>query len=325
MAYPYIGCKVSLLPDNRKGATAIYEEFFGLVEPPFDTKPNPRFAYPSTEHKIAIAKMNYAAERRRGLAVLMGPIGSGKTTIAHHLQRLWSEDEGKSVAFLPYAAVNTRAAFLRLVSEAFSLVPVRNEADSQKIIERFLYEQNAAGKHPVLLLDEGQDVKAVNLDTLSYLSNFQTPESKMITIIILAQDNFPNKLARKDAFRSRIAVLANLDPLSFEDMQHMIDHRLRTAGGTGIEAIFDLQAQADVYDITQGTPRDVCIFCDAALVNAFVRAQKTITPEIVRQTLTEMKITKRWPIKKTHLADAARDAAHQDAASAAEEGGAADG
>lgn len=136
----------------------MYEEFFGLRETPFSVQPDPRFAYPSAEHKIAIAKMRYAADQKRGLAVLTGPVGSGKTTTANQLQMTWAEDKTKTVGFLPSASVRTPAAFLRLVLEAFDQKPTRTEADNKRFLEHFLLEQYREQRHPVLLLNEGQNV-----------------------------------------------------------------------------------------------------------------------------------------------------------------------
>ncbi len=284
----------------------MYESFFGLREMPFGTQPNPRFAFPSAEHQIAVAKMRYAADQKRGLALLMGKIGTGKTTIANQLQRTWGADAGKALAFLPSASVRTRPQFLRLVAEGFGIAPARTEQENKRQVERFLLDEYGAGRHPVLLIDEAQNVHADNIDVLSDLSNFQTAEDKLITIVMLAQDNFPNKLSRKEAFRSRIAVISNLDPLSYEDMRGMIAHRLTTAGGEVLaplaqgallDRFFSERALIEVYNTTQGIPRDVCVLCDAAFVNAFVRAEKAVTPETVAQTLSEMRAGKNWPVQ----------------------------
>lgn len=269
---------------------------------PFGTQPNPRFAFPSTEHQIAVAKMRYAADQKRGLALLMGMVGTGKTTIANQLQRTWGEDPSKVMAFLPSASVRTQSQFLRLVSEGFGLLAMRTAQDNKKLLERFLIEQYDLKKHPVLLIDEAQNVHADNIDVLSDLSNFQTAEDKLITIVMLAQDNFPNKISRKEAFRSRIAVISNLDPLSFEDMRGMIAHRLETAGGKELTRYFTDKALIEIYNTTQGIPRDVCVLCDASFVNAFVRAEKVVTPEVVAQTLGEMRKGKDWPVKQKETA-----------------------
>ena len=275
----------------------MYLEFFGLTEAPFSVQPDPKFAYPSQEHKIAIAKMRYAADQKRGLAVLTGPVGAGKTTVANQLQVTWEEDKTKTVGFLPAASMRTPAAFLRAVLEAFDQKPTRTAADNQRFLELFLLSEYKEGRHCVLLLDEGQNVSPDNIDTIAELTNFQTAKSKLITIVMLAQDNLPNKLERKEAFRSRIAVVGHLDPLSFEDMCGMIAHRLKTAGGEKVNKYFNEEALHEIYATTRGIPRDICVLCDACMVNSYVNDQRIANAALVEKSVAEMAREKRWPVE----------------------------
>ena len=275
----------------------MYEEFYGLRETPFSVQPDPRYAYPSVEHKVSIAKMRYAVDQKRGLAVLTGPVGSGKTTIANGLQMTWDDDPTKTVAFLPGAPVRTPGQFLRLILEAFGTDALRTEAQNRQALERFLLDEYQAGRHPVLLLDEGQNVASRVIDAISDLTNFQTSQTKLITVVMLAQDNLPKKLERHDAFRSRIAVVGRLDPLSLEEMSDMIAFRITTAGGGALDTYFEEQALVDVHAITRGVPRDVCVLCDSLFVNGYVRDQRLMTPALVARTLSEMSREKKWPVQ----------------------------
>lgn len=275
----------------------MYEEFYGLRETPFSVQPDPRYAYPSVEHKVALAKMRYAVDGKRGLAVLTGPIGIGKTTIANGLQMTWDDDPTKTVAFLPGAPVRTPGQFLRLILEAFGTPALRTEAQNRQALERFLLDEYGSGRHPVLLLDEGQNVASRVIDAISDLTNFQTSQTKLITVVMLAQDNLPKKLERHDAFRSRIAVVGRLDPLSLEEMTEMIAYRITTAGGGAIDTYFEDGALADVHAITRGIPRDVCVLCDALFVNGYVRDQRLMTAALVARTLNEMSREKKWPVQ----------------------------
>jgi len=277
--------------------SAMYEEFYGLRETPFSVQPDPRYAFPSVEHKIALAKMRYAVDGKRGLAVLTGPVGMGKTTVANGLQMTWDDDPTKTVAFLPGAPVRTPGQFLRLILEAFGTPALRTEAQNRQALERFLLDEYQAGRHPVLLLDEGQNVASRVIDAISDLTNFQTSQTKLLTVVMLAQDNLPKKLERHDAFRSRIAVVGHLDPLDLEEMSDMIAFRIATAGGGALDTYFEAQALADVHAITRGVPRDVCVLCDALFVNGYVRDQRLMTPALVARTLTEMSREKKWPVK----------------------------
>lgn len=274
----------------------MYEEFYGLRESPFSTQPDPRFAYPSTEHKVAIAKMRYAADQKRGLAVLTGPVGSGKTTTAHQLLETWEADPTKKVAFLPSASDRLPAAFLRRILQGFNVQPTRTEADNMRFLQAFLVDEFKEGRHPILLIDEGQNVSPRNIDTIAELTNFQTAKTKLVTVVMLAQDNLPNKLDRKDAFRSRIAVSGSLDPLTFEDTCAMIGHRLLAAGGRALSHYFDHNALIEIYNTTRGIPRDICILCDAVMVNGYVTEQRLISCPLVEKTVAEMASVKKWPV-----------------------------
>lgn len=219
------------------------------------------------------------------------------TTVANQLQLAWSDDPSKTVGFLPSASDRTPAAFLRRVLEAFGQQPTRAAADNLRFLEFFLLGEHREGRHPVLLLDEGQDVHPDNIDTIADLTNFQTARSKLITVVMLAQDNLPNKLERKDKFRSRIAVIGHLDPLSFEDTCGMIAHRLVAAGGGPLENYFDKESLHEVYNTTRGIPRDICILCDSAFVNGYVRNQRIMDAALLERTVDEMRIEKRWPVQ----------------------------
>jgi type II secretory pathway predicted ATPase ExeA len=241
--------------------------------------------------------MRYATDQKRGLAVLTGPVGSGKTTIANQLQMTWDADPTKRVGFLPSAMVRTPSQFIRLTLEAFGIPSKRTEAENRRLLERFLLDEYNEGRHPVLLLDEGQNVSSRNIDTLAEMTNFQTSQSKLITVVMLAQDNLPKKLEGKDAFRSRIAVVGHLDPLSLEDMIEMIAHRIKTAGGGPIETYFTDDALREVHRVTQGVPRDICVLCDGLFVNGYVRDQRMMDLPLVERTVNEMAREKKWPVQ----------------------------
>lgn len=292
----------------------MYEQFFGLKEMPFSVMPDPRYAYRSLGHKIAEGKMRFAADHKSGLAVLTGPIGAGKTTIANMLVADWSDDTGKTIAYLPTADDRGRAAFVRRVMDGFGVQTqrvYRNYADNRDALERYLLETHNKGLHAVLVIDEAQKIHPDNFDTLTDFTNFQTATEKFLTIILIAQDNFSNKLRGKDAFTSRIAFTGHLDPLSPDDMARMIAHRLRIGGAKvrdkpapkDEDAVPDLsayltnEALVEVFKITKGVPRDVCIFLSALFLDGYVRDEKPISGDLVKTTLADMSRMKKWPVE----------------------------
>lgn len=219
------------------------------------------------------------------------------TTIANQLQATWDEDPTKTVAFIPAAAVRTPGQFLRLMLEGFGIPAKRTENENRRVFERFLLDEYNAGRHPVLLLDEGQNLASRVFDALSDLTNFQTSQTKLITVVMLAQDNLPKRLERHDAFRSRIAVVGHLDPLTLDEMRDMIAFRIKTSGGGPIEEYFEEAALVDCHAITKGLPRDICVLCDALFVNGYVRDQRVMTSALVQRTLSEMGREKKWPVQ----------------------------
>jgi general secretion pathway protein A len=289
----------------------MYETFFGLKSIPFTVMPDPRFAYRSLGHRMAEGRMRFAADYKAGLAVLTGPVGSGKTTVANMLMGDWGGDPTKSVAYLPTADDRGRAAFLKRIMDGFGIESTaRNYGANRTVLEQFLLDEHKAGRHAVLVIDEAQKIHPENFDTLVDLTNFQTATEKFITIILIAQDNFANKLRTKDAFTSRIAFTGHLDPLSFEDFQGMIAHRLGVAGATikekpakgrqdalpNLTAYLTDEALVEVYHITKGVPRDVCMFLSTLFLDAFVIDTKPIVKDQVCNTLKEMSRLKKWPV-----------------------------
>jgi general secretion pathway protein A len=288
----------------------MYEPFFGLKEMPFSVLPDPRYAYPSMSHRLAEGKMRFAADYEEGLAVASGPVGSGKTTLANKLVAHWSQDSKKTVAFLPYAADRGRAAFLKGIMGGFGVDDVgRSYATNRKAFELFLIDQRKAGRHVVLVIDEGQDIYSENLDTIVDLTNFRTATAQFITVIIFAQDNFKNKLrtAGREAFNSRIAQYAHLDPLDPSDMHRMIAHRL-TIGGASVPSPTDPDTLPDIsswitedalvelYRITKGIPRDVCIFLNSLFLSAYLLHERPIRAATVLKTLSDLSNVKKWPV-----------------------------
>jgi len=293
----------------------MYEAFYGLREMPFSVMPDPRYAYRSLNHKIAEGRMRFAADYQSGLAVLTGPVGCGKTTCANMLVADWADDATKAVAYLPTADDRGRSAFLRLIMDGFGVQSARNYADNKRLLERFLLEEYKAGRHAILVIDEAQKIHSDNFDVMVDLTNFQTATEKFITLILIGQDTFSNKLrmASKDAFCSRIAFTGHLDPLSYEDAIGMIGHRLTVGGALvasrpsdpgmnepimpDLRPLLDDEAVVEVYKITKGVPRDICVFLSSLFLDGYITNHKPIPAAMVRTTLSEMSRMKKWPVE----------------------------
>ena len=270
-----------------------YLSHFGLMMAPFGTTPDTRFAYATREHRQALAKIAYYTEERRGIFLLTGQIGTGKTTISQLAMNGWKARPEQFIAtHITDPSPRTEAGFLRLILASFGLPTPRTLLDIKGVLRGFLVEQYKAGRTVVLMLDEAQTIHPNNLDTLQALSNEQTQTAKLIQIVLLAQPNFENKLTQKPALRSRIAGGTTLNPLTLEDAIDLLRHRVEVAGGD-FDTIFPAGTHKALYNATNGIPRDLCILCDGAMVNALADGSRVVDDAALTGALKDLEF-KKW-------------------------------
>jgi general secretion pathway protein A len=265
-----------------------YLTHFGLRETPFATTPDPRFAYAAREHKQALAKVAYYTEEHRGIFLLMGEVGTGKTTISQLAINEWrARPEAFVATHITDPSPRTPAAFLRLVLASFGLPTARNLLDLKATLRAYLIEQYKAGRTVILLIDEAQSIYPTNLDTIQAMANEQTQTTKLIQVVLLAQPNFEYKLAHKPALRSRIAGGTTLNPLTLEDAIDLLRHRMQVAGGD-FDAVFPASTHKALYNATNGIPRDLCVLCDAAMLNALTLDRTVVDDQVLQSALADL-------------------------------------
>jgi general secretion pathway protein A len=263
-------------------------EHFGIEKSPFSTTPDPAFAFATREHQAALTKIAYYTEERRGIFLLKGQIGTGKTTVSQIALNGWRQQPDKyAAAHITDPSPRTPAAFLRLLLASFGLETTRNLLDLKAVLRGYLVQQYKEGRTVVVLVDEAQTIYPTNLDTIQALANEQTQTVKLIQIVLLAQPNFDFKLAHKPALRSRIAGGTTLNPLTLEDAVDLLRHRMDVAGGD-FDTVFPVDTHKALYNATDGVPRDLCVLCDAAMVEAFSRGSKVVQSEILEATLKDL-------------------------------------
>ncbi|MFO0935117.1 MAG: AAA family ATPase [Gemmataceae bacterium] len=278
---------------------ADYLSHFKLSKDPFSTTPDPNFAFATREHRQALAKIAYYTEERRGLFLLIGEIGTGKTTISQLTLNRWrSEPERFIAAHITDPSPRTPAAFLRLVLASLGLPVMRNLLDLKATLRAFLVEQYKANRTVVLLIDEAQTIFPHNLDTLQAVANEQSQTAKLVQVVLLAQPNFEFKLAQKPALRSRIAGGTTLNPLTPDEAIDLLRHRISVAGGE-FDKIFSESIRKELYNATNGVPRDLCVLCDAAMLNAVASGKRIVDGECLEQALKDLSF-KGW-MQQEHL------------------------
>jgi general secretion pathway protein A len=269
-----------------------YLSHFGLREPAFSTTPDPRFAYSTREHQLAVNKIQYVVEERQGFFLLQGENGTGKTTVSEFLQNGWDEDKSLAVAYVSNPAVRTPSQFLRLILTAYAREQPRFQQECWDALSGFLADNHRQGRTTVLIIDEAQTISAENMETLTHISNLQTQRSKLIQIVLLAQPNIVRKLTYKPALRDRIAHGSVLNPLTKDDAEAMLRFRMKEAGGD-FDATFPGDIIRPIYNATKGVPRRLCMLCDNMLLNAYAMRRKTAGPEELESALHDLKF-KGW-------------------------------
>ncbi len=260
----------------------MYEQFFGLRERPFDLVPNPRFLYLSARKREAVANLRYGLGVPRGLTLLLGEAGTGKTTIVQAV--LADIDRANVECVLISNPTLTRDEFYETLADGFGLGP---EAGRSKV--RFLTElrdhleaRRDAGLLSALVLDEAQSMPYELLEEVRLLSNIETSTSKLLNVVLAGQPELADRLNDSSLrqLKQRISLRCELAPLDFSETAAYIAGRLRIAGGEP-SAIFSREAIAAIYETSHGIPRTINVVCDNALIGAFAAQTRPVIRSIV--------------------------------------------
>lgn len=268
----------------------MYEKFYNLRERPFALSPDPEYLYLSRVHREALDSLRYGIESRAGFIVVTGEIGAGKTTLLQTLlQRL---DDRATVARVVNTTLDPRE-LLEAIALDFGLDTLgRTKPLMLRELGQFLVEQRAAGRRPLLVIDEAQNLSSAALEEVRLLSNLETEKSKLLQILLVGQPDLRDKIASAELeqFRQRVAVSYHLTPLDEPDTTGYIQSRLAHAA-LGTPPAFSPEAAALVHRASGGVPRIVNVICDAALVFGYAEERPNIDLPLLQEVLEELKTT----------------------------------
>lgn len=245
-----------------------YYSLLGLDREPFSTSPDPSFLFLSREHKAAFCRLQIAVTLRRGLSVILGDVGMGKTTLSRKFSQTVAADSEKLFFMILNPAFRSERQFLGKLSELFHLeLPERASGiRHMEAIEKYLFRQGVEeGKTVVLLVDEAQMLPKFALETLRILLNYETNEYKLLQLVLVGQMELLPKIRGMRNFWDRIALRYMLNPLGEDEVREMVDFRLRQAGYKSSESLFTEGAVRRVWEFTKGYPRRVALCCHDAL------------------------------------------------------------
>jgi len=267
----------------------MYTSFFGLSEKPFAITPDPRYLYLSERHAEALAHLLYGINESGGFIQLTGEVGTGKTTVVRTLLSRVPHHADVAVILNPRI---TPVEFLLTICEELGVPIAAADRGSVKqlvdALNQRLLSAHAEGRRVIVIVDEAQNLSAEVLEQVRLLTNLETPTQKLLQIILIGQPELRELLDRNDLrqLAQRITGRYHLKPLTREETQGYVRHRLKVAGASG--EIFTPGALREVHRLSGGIPRVINVSCDRALLGAYTQETRLVSAGLVRQASGEV-------------------------------------
>ena len=268
-----------------------YFKVLGLNKEPFSTSPDPDFFYESAEHRAALTRLLIEIRLRRGLSVILGDVGTGKTTLSRKLFQTLKEREDIIFHMILDPTFETEELFLESLIRTFQIDSSKPNAsilDYKDAVKKYLFQKGAEeNKTIVLLLDEAQKLNPLSLEILRVLLNYETNEYKLLQVVLLAQLELLPKIREIRNLMDRISLKYILNPLDDEETKEMIGFRIQQAGYSGLSPLFTDEAIAQIYRHTQGYPRRISLLCHNALKVLVMENKPIVDGELVMHLITK--------------------------------------
>jgi len=267
----------------------MYTSFFGLNEKPFSITPDPRYLFMSERHGEALAHLVYGVTESGGFIQLTGEVGTGKTTLCRTLLlNRMPNNADVAVVLNPQLSA---PEFLEAICEELSIAVPTPRGSIKVLIDslnRHLLYAHSEGRRTILVVDEAQNLAPEVLEEIRLLTNLETSKQKLLQIILIGQPELRELLARNDLrqLAQRITGRYHLEPLTREETDQYIEHRLKVAGALG--EIFDAGAKRKVFKLSQGVPRLINVICDRALLGAYSQGSRLVNRRLIHRAAAEI-------------------------------------
>ncbi len=267
----------------------MYEDYYGLRERPFDLTPNPRFLLLTPNHQEALTNLHYGIAQRKGVTAVLGPAGTGKTTLVRMaVARI--VDEGGRCLTLNNPTLS-RSEFVQLLARGFDLSPKAAGSKTLMLseLEAQLRRFHQAGVNTALVIDEAQALSDELLEEVRLLVNLETDTEKLLPVVLTGQAELADRLGQPGcaALKQRIALRCRLLPLTASETAQYVEFRLRTAGGDPGRT-FTRRAIDLIHQRSGGIPRTISVICDNALMSGFALDQRPIGRDLVLEVCRDL-------------------------------------
>lgn len=268
-----------------------YETFYKLKYEPFAVQPDPRFYFNSPQHAVAREYLLHAAERGRGLALLLGEIGTGKTTLSRRILAELSDDERYHIGMIVLTHSVKSRWMLEKLAMLFDIEDMPDDSSELfSVVVNRLFEIYNAGNKAVIFIDEANKMDdPETLEELRGFINLETAEGrKLVTFIMIGLPDLEVNLAQNAALYQRIAVRVTLNPLTLDAVTAYIQHRLRIAGRD--DSVFTDKGLEEIASYSGGRPRLVNIVCDNALIEGYIQRKPKIDEFIIKRVAQNLNL-----------------------------------
>lgn len=275
---------------------AMYKNFFGLRENPFNVNPDPRFLYRTPQIQEALEQLTYGVQSRKGLILLTGEVGTGKTTLINYLLD-WLRQQKTPTAFIFNSHLSANHLFDFILNDFGIPTDFKLKGNMLLQLNQWLLERFRTGCTPVLIVDEAQGLSFELLEEIRLLLNLETASEKLLQIVLVGQPELDDKLRRPEMrqLRQRISLRCSTSSLTLAEAHGYIADRLRIAGAEH-GSVFASESVEAVHYYSRGIPRVMNLLCEHALINAYVEQLNPVPPQMVEEAARDFLMDEFRPV-----------------------------
>ncbi|MDD5255654.1 MAG: AAA family ATPase [Candidatus Omnitrophica bacterium] len=265
----------------------MYCQFYGLKERPFNVTSDPTFFYLSRRHKEALSHLLYGTSQRKGITVITGEVGAGKTTLCRYF--LSRVNPKFKTAFILNPCFSELELLEAILKDFGIAVKVPSKLSLVSRLNAFLLRESNRGNNIVLIIDEAQNLGPSELEQVRLLSNLETEKDKLLQIVLAGQPELNQKLNLPELkqLQQRVMVRYHMAPLEPDEVKDYVEFRLSVAGRRGAP-FFSGDSLKIIADFSGGIPRLINLICDRALLAGYAGDTRIIGEEIINQCVKEL-------------------------------------
>ncbi len=261
----------------------MYKEYWGLSRAPFQTVSDPDFFCPFPAYEDILDRLLYVAEYGKGIALVTGEVGTGKSTLSRVLIFRMNEEK-YDVGLVINPSIPPKELLYEIALQLGISSPKNQRSAIFRAINQHLLQNAQTGRNTVLIIDEAHTMKhKAAFEDLRMLLNFQLSDRHLLSIFLFGQPDLKVAMTQPPPLDQRVAVRLNLGPLSVGETSSYIDFRLEKAGCT--RRIFTDDAINIIHREAEGLPRGINNLCDLCLFEGMRKQVSEVDASLVKEVL----------------------------------------